>query len=230
METNPLHAYPAPCLRRRGRGAAARRARPRSVAAGRRQHRHPCARRLRRRRRSRSGTGQGRRPARLAGRRVTTYWKVYGRNKRSLALDYLCRLVGAVLALVRTADILVENFVPGGLEKMGLGPEVLHAVNPALVIVRVSGWGQTGPFSPQARLRDAGRGDERLRRDERFPRSRAGPAAARAGRHGQRRLRRVGRDDRAARVEVRGGRARWSTCPCSSRSTRSSGPKRPTCG
>ena len=43
--------------------------------------------------------------------------------------------------------MLVENFVPGGLEKMGLSPEILWAVNPKLVIVRVSGWGQTGPFS-----------------------------------------------------------------------------------
>src|SRR5690606_13183236 len=45
------------------------------------------------------------------------------------------------------SQVLIENFVPGGLEKMGLAPEVLHALNPALVIARVSGWGQTGPYS-----------------------------------------------------------------------------------
>ncbi len=79
---------------------------------------------------------------------VPSYWKVYGRNKRSLALDYRAgRGRELLLSLVRDADILVENFVPGRLEKMGLGPSVLQAVNPRLVIVRVSGWGQTGPFS-----------------------------------------------------------------------------------
>ena len=79
---------------------------------------------------------------------VPTYWKVYGRNKRSLALDYRSgRGRELLLSLVREADILVENFVTVKLEKMGLGPQALHAVNPRLVIVRVSGWGQTGPFS-----------------------------------------------------------------------------------
>ena len=52
-----------------------------------------------------------------------------------------------LLKLVRTADVLVENFVPGKLEKMGLAPERLHDHNERLVIVRVSGWGQTGPFA-----------------------------------------------------------------------------------
>ena len=79
---------------------------------------------------------------------VPTYWKVYGRNKRSLALDYRSgRGRELLLSLVREADVLVENFVPGKLEKLGLGPQALHAVNPRLVVVRVSGWGQTGPFS-----------------------------------------------------------------------------------
>jgi crotonobetainyl-CoA:carnitine CoA-transferase CaiB-like acyl-CoA transferase len=76
------------------------------------------------------------------------YWKVYGRNKRSLALDIRSDEGRAtLLRLLRHAQVLVENFVPGGLEKMGLGPEVMHAANPALVIARVSGWGQTGPYS-----------------------------------------------------------------------------------
>ena len=79
---------------------------------------------------------------------VSTYWKVYGRNKRSLALDYRGeRGRGLLLELVRSAHILVENFVPGKLVKMGVGPDVLRAANPSLVVVRVSGWGQTGPFS-----------------------------------------------------------------------------------
>jgi len=77
-----------------------------------------------------------------------TYWKVYGRNKRSLVLDVKSESGRAqLLKLVRRSQVLVENFVPGGLEKLGLGPDVLLAANSALVIARVSGWGQTGPYS-----------------------------------------------------------------------------------
>jgi len=76
------------------------------------------------------------------------YWKVYGRNKRSLVLDLKSEDGLAKLKkLVRHSQIFVENFVPGGLEKMGLAPQVLFELNPALVIVRISGWGQTGPYS-----------------------------------------------------------------------------------
>jgi len=76
------------------------------------------------------------------------YWKVYGRNKRSVVLDLKSDEGLSVLKrLVRHSDVLVENFVPGGLEKMGLAPESLLELNSRLVIVRVSGWGQTGPYS-----------------------------------------------------------------------------------
>ena len=75
------------------------------------------------------------------------YWKIYGRNKRSIELDLKSRQgLDMLLGLVRHAQVLVENFVPGGLEKMGLAPAHLLEINPALVIVRISGWGQTGPF------------------------------------------------------------------------------------
>lgn len=75
------------------------------------------------------------------------YWKVYGRNKRSLTLDLKSEQgLTNLKRLVATSQILIENFVPGGLEKMGLAPAVLHEINPALVLVRVSGWGQTGPY------------------------------------------------------------------------------------
>lgn len=78
---------------------------------------------------------------------VSTYWKVYGRNKKSLTLDLRAAgAAGIVLKLAETAQILVESFRPGRLEDMGLGPEILHARNPALVVVRVSGFGQTGPY------------------------------------------------------------------------------------
>ncbi len=75
------------------------------------------------------------------------WWQVYARNKRSLALElreaqaqhWLKRLIG-------TAQVLVESFRPGVLEAMGLSPESLHALHPSLVIVRLSGWGQSGPY------------------------------------------------------------------------------------
>ena len=76
------------------------------------------------------------------------YWKVYSRNKRSAVLD-LRQNAGkeALLRIVRTVDVFVESFKPGTLEAMGFSPEVLHRENPQLIIVRVSGFGQTGPYS-----------------------------------------------------------------------------------
>jgi len=79
---------------------------------------------------------------------IATYWKVYCRNKKSVALDFRSdKAAEIILALAAKADVLVENFRPGRLEKMGVGPEQLHARNPKLVIARVSGFGQTGPYS-----------------------------------------------------------------------------------
>jgi alpha-methylacyl-CoA racemase len=73
------------------------------------------------------------------------------RNRRSLALD-LKRpdAVAAVRRLARSADALIEGFRPGVMERLGLGPEVLHAENPRLVYGRMTGWGQTGPLAPRA--------------------------------------------------------------------------------
>jgi crotonobetainyl-CoA:carnitine CoA-transferase CaiB-like acyl-CoA transferase len=79
---------------------------------------------------------------------VSTYWKVYSRNKRSVGLNLRDAEGKAVLRrLIGTANVLIENFRPGTLEKMGFAPEALHALNPNLIIVRVSGWGQTGPYA-----------------------------------------------------------------------------------
>jgi crotonobetainyl-CoA:carnitine CoA-transferase CaiB-like acyl-CoA transferase len=76
------------------------------------------------------------------------WWKVYARNKRSIKLDLKDRDdVGKLLALVPDAQVLVESFKSGGLESYGLTPEVLQKANPKLVIVRISGWGQTGPYA-----------------------------------------------------------------------------------
>ena len=78
---------------------------------------------------------------------VETAWKTWCRNKKSLCLDLRSEEgQGIVRALVRDAAIFVESFRPGVLEQMGLPPEVLLEINPKLVVVRVSGWGQTGPY------------------------------------------------------------------------------------
>ncbi len=78
---------------------------------------------------------------------VSTNWKVYGRNKRSVCVDLRApEGLDIVRSLVRDADVFVESFKPGVAEKMGLGPDALLAIRPQLVIARISGWGQTGPF------------------------------------------------------------------------------------
>ncbi|MCA3725207.1 MAG: CoA transferase, partial [Phenylobacterium sp.] len=82
---------------------------------------------------------------------LSPWWPVIGRNKRSVALD-LRQPEGRelALALIDQADVLIENFRPGALEKWGMGYEVLAARNPRLVMARVSGFGQTGPYSQRA--------------------------------------------------------------------------------
>jgi len=76
------------------------------------------------------------------------YWKTYARNKRSIAID-LHREQGKSLLrrIVAGSDVLIENYRPGTLEKMGFPPDSLLADNPRLIIVRISGFGQTGPYS-----------------------------------------------------------------------------------
>jgi crotonobetainyl-CoA:carnitine CoA-transferase CaiB-like acyl-CoA transferase len=76
------------------------------------------------------------------------WWKLANRNKRALVLDLKERGdVDVLLGLIDDAHVLVENFRPGTLERLGLGPDVLHARNPGLVITRVTGFGQTGPYA-----------------------------------------------------------------------------------
>jgi formyl-CoA transferase len=78
---------------------------------------------------------------------VATDWKIYARNKKSLCLDLRkAEAKGLLLKLLPTAAIFVESFRPGTLEAMDLAPEKLLKANPKLVIVRVSGWGQDGPY------------------------------------------------------------------------------------
>jgi crotonobetainyl-CoA:carnitine CoA-transferase CaiB-like acyl-CoA transferase len=78
----------------------------------------------------------------------TAWWLLIGRNKRSVTLDLKHpRGREALLRLVETADAVVESFRPGVLERLDLAPDTLHEVNPRLVVVRVSAFGQTGPYS-----------------------------------------------------------------------------------
>ncbi len=85
------------------------------------------------------------------GQGKPVWWPVIARNKHCITLD-LRRETGQEILreLTAKADILVENFRPGTLEKWGLGPDVLHSGNPGLIIVRVSGFGQTGPYAGRA--------------------------------------------------------------------------------
>ena len=76
------------------------------------------------------------------------WWKVANRNKRTIVADLKEPGDQALVArLAGEADVLVENLRPGRLERLGLGPDVLHATNPRLVFVRVSGFGQDGPYA-----------------------------------------------------------------------------------
>jgi len=76
------------------------------------------------------------------------FWKTYARNKRSLVLDLrVTEARETLLRLIAGVDVMIENYRPGTLEEMGLGPNVLHARNPDLILVRISGFGQTGPYA-----------------------------------------------------------------------------------
>lgn len=78
---------------------------------------------------------------------TSLWWYLQSRNKKSLALNLRsAEGVALVRQLVEGADVLIENLRPGALEKLGLGWDVLHALNPKLTLVRISGYGQTGPY------------------------------------------------------------------------------------
>jgi crotonobetainyl-CoA:carnitine CoA-transferase CaiB-like acyl-CoA transferase len=78
---------------------------------------------------------------------ISVHWKVYARNKKSVTLNLrAAEGMDLLRKLVATAQVFIENYRPGTLEEMGIGPDVLHALNPKLIIVRVSGWGQDGPY------------------------------------------------------------------------------------
>ena len=93
------------------------------------------------------GSGDPLRNWRMVQNGTSVWWQVQSRNKRSIALN-LRSADGQDIArkLIAEADVLVENFRPGTLEAWGLGWDALHALNPGLVMLRISGYGQTGPY------------------------------------------------------------------------------------
>jgi len=79
---------------------------------------------------------------------VTLWWKILGRNKRSIVLDLKSPAgLATMLRLCDRADVLIENARPGTMERLGLGPDVLLARNPKLVMTRITGFGQDGPYA-----------------------------------------------------------------------------------
>ncbi|HGM5578679.1 TPA: CaiB/BaiF CoA transferase family protein [Pseudomonas putida] len=78
---------------------------------------------------------------------TSLWWYLQSRNKKSLALDLkAAEGLSIVKRLLADTDVLIENLRPGALEKLGLGWDVLHALNPRLTLVRISGYGQSGPY------------------------------------------------------------------------------------
>ena len=113
---------------------------------------------------------------------VSLWWAFVSRNKRLVSIDF-GEPEGAELLkeLVKDADVLIESFRPGTFERWGLGPDVLHAINPRLVMVRCSRLRADRALQPAARVRHGGRVDQRLRPYQRPAGRSADAAAVRAG-------------------------------------------------
>ena len=94
-----------------------------------------------------TGTGDPLRTWRLVKNGTSLWWQIQSRNKQSLAMDLRqAEAQQIVRDLCADADVLIENFRPGTLEGWGLGPEQLLAANPRLIVLRISGYGQSGPY------------------------------------------------------------------------------------
>ena len=92
-------------------------------------------------------TGDPLRKWRLLKDGTSVWWQIQSRNKRSIALDLKkVEAQDIVRQLVKDADVLIENFRPGAMETWSLGPDELLAINPKLIMLRISGYGQTGPY------------------------------------------------------------------------------------
>ena len=147
-------------------------------------------------------TGDPLRAWRVKG--LSLHWKVYARNKKSLALN-LRPQAGrdALCDLLAQSHVLIENYRPGTLEEMGLGPDVLHARNPGLIIVRITGFGQDGPYRDRPGFGTLVEAMSGFASKNGFGDRAAGAAAAGVGRHGGGAVRRLCGDGRAARGRAR---------------------------
>jgi len=124
-------------------------------------------------------------PVRTWGEMVdgkSLWWSVHGRNKKSVTLN-LKHAGGIELAkrLIEKADAVVENFKPGQLERWGLGPDVIEAINPGCALVRISGYGQTGPYKDRAAFGVIGEAMGGLRHLTAFPADQSDLPPARTG-------------------------------------------------
>ncbi len=92
-------------------------------------------------------TGDELRQWRLARGKTSLFWSLQARNKKSITLDlHTSEGQDIILQLLPHIDVVIENFRPGTLEKWNLSHEVMKAVNPDIILVRISGYGQTGPY------------------------------------------------------------------------------------
>lgn len=119
---------------------------------------------------------------RKARGQTSMLFRTIARNKKSVELDLRSELgATAIKEIIKTTDVLIENFRPGTLEKWGLGPEVLSGINPDLVLVRISGYGQTGPYKDRAGFGSSAESFAGLRYITGEPDRPAGRAAASLG-------------------------------------------------
>ena len=111
------------------------------------------------------------------------WWKQVARNKRSIAIDF-SKEAGAdlLLDLLKTSDVLIENFRTGTFDRWGLGWDRLKAANPNLIVLRVTGFGQTGPYATRAGFATIVEGMKRIFCDHRLPGGATAAATVRTGR------------------------------------------------
>ncbi len=136
------------------------------------------------------------------------WWKLVNRNKRTVVLDVKDDTDRSVLlGLIDDAHVLIENSRPGTMERLGLGPDVLLARNPTLVMTRVSGFGQTGPYASRPGFATIAEAMSGLAAAQRRTRRPATAPADRPHRRGDRARRRVRHDGGTAlRGRAGGGR------------------------
>ncbi|MFJ2618044.1 CaiB/BaiF CoA transferase family protein [Glutamicibacter sp. NPDC087344] len=130
----------------------------------------------------RPGIGDELRDWRKSRGKTSMLFRTIGRNKKSVELDLRTELgAQAIRNIIQSTDVLIENFRPGTLEKWGLGPQDLTALNPELVIVRISGYGQSGPYKDRAGFGSSAESFAGLRYVTGEPDRPAGRAAASMG-------------------------------------------------